>query len=388
MFSDKKEQYSIEQLPDLIEILSNKKFEKLDLKAKRIISELESTIDEYVSACDDLEHLDAEPDTELYINTNTIKHQKSLYAKSLKKIADSLSFESTTSNIFEKYKGYLDSINSFISETLKTNSSFKMAFMAYAKHLSRFKKIFSSIERLTANLSQELSKNSRTHEEYVIAKDKVQKLLDTDNELGKLSNVIETAHEHDPGAHEVDSIKESILTKESEISSLNSEINSMSAHLALLLMPLERPARKYDHISHTSLVSMLEHPDMIKKENHAEFLKMLSELKAMINENSIEIKNKTDALSQISVIEQINIPSELVRLNLLTDSRTKAQDELDKLAMSLSKINELVEKEKKHTEHIVLNNAKISELRDIKEKMKKDLESTIESYYGARVIIK
>jgi septal ring factor EnvC (AmiA/AmiB activator) len=210
---------------------------------------------------------------------------------------------------------------------------------------------------------------------------------------------ISTNEEDKPAS---DSNSESIEAERSEIESnlnaikdsiikVESRYNSIKSDIELVLKPLERTARKYDHSSSskTSLASIISSPiSKIGNElSYASFIAMLKDMGTKVSDGSIKIENSAQILEQINDAVNAGIDSAIAEAN----SSMKQKAELEHQEKDYD--NKLYETRKKATTIESERRSRMSNLEhqtEIKmqiENAKATIEKMFMQYYNVKVHI-
>lgn len=336
---DKTEQVSIDELSVHLNKAFDRKLGNLEARASGVVKELGKSRSQFSDANAKFESLSVEPDVEnYYIDTSSvIKSQKGFYCTAVKRIIESWELSNANaSNIYEKYAEILSNTEQFLKELLATNNNFKNVLRSYPKYLDSFKRPYTSIEKLTESLKSELSKVEKEFSEYNDINERVQKINLFKEEYGMLNRSINALSAAKDGNDSIEvgetDISSSISLKERELADLNVQISNLAGRINYFTVSLERPSRKFDHISKRKrqLSSFLTDPtgNMKEESDYNEFLALLDELKKSLNSGNIDVKNNLKVEQVISELVSANLYSMANELRSMQGRRTDTQNEI------------------------------------------------------------
>ena len=268
-----------------------------------ILGKLATALDSFGASLEKFSKIEKDPDEEFTgrMSISFIKAQKPKYIESannsissLNEALDSIKYDTKYEDIRAVQVTYAD----FISRLLSTNANFKGVVMGYSEEMKLFKKPFQLLEKNLKDLEYELNKFEQDFRSYIALRDEIGKAISLKNEL-----YIETNEDNKPASYsngesieaERAEIENKLNEIKAEIIKLESRHNSIKSDIELILKPLERTARKYDHSSSskTSLASILSSPiSKIGNElSYASFVSMLKDMGAKVSDGSIKIEN-------------------------------------------------------------------------------------------------
>lgn len=395
------EEVDLDSLDGLLNALFEKKLGQLGTRAFSITSELHRSKESFIDACSRLEALDVAPYTEdLYnVNVNSIKTQKATYAKALKKVTAELSLDSGRgSNSYERYRNVLASVEKTAEEVMKTNAAFKHVMYCYSNHLGLFKKSFSTMERQRDDLRRELDNKFKEAEEYTSISSGIMRLKMEKEEITRLNlslNALEESVEkRDKNAlhREEAELSEVILSKKAELSRMNKEITGISGNISMMTKALERPAKKFDHLSMRKkpLYPFIENPiaSINSKSEYDEFMALLADLKKSLQDGTVDAKNKDSSIDSVSSLMNSNL---LENIDLLKASQVRlsgAEEELRLLEQSLSDLRKGGESAAKATSKLADMKKETEGIKEAMSSSKAAVEKMFFDLYGKSILIR
>jgi DNA repair exonuclease SbcCD ATPase subunit len=373
----------------------NQKLAQLEEKGSAITGGFGEYRKQFLSACVNLEKLNAEPDTEdIYIqNTSSLSSQKSAYAKSLMRIMEDYSEIAEAENVYRKYESVLSSMESIINSIMKSNNAFRLPFLAYSKYLGDFKKIFAGMERLTASLKMELERNRGKFMEYENIVEEVNKLLGLDAEISDMEdNIKRLESDSSAGASEdagIIDIGKEISKKREELAQAREKLSSLSSRLTHTLSPLERIARKYDHEfgKKRRLSEMIKNPkaEIASESDYNEMILLVKDMESAINSGKIDVRNDEGIRAAISRVLSADIYPELLVMKDLKDKEIILSGEIS----SYERILIEAEKEKNRASHYgnVVYDMKrnLETMEKTRQAAKHEIERYFLAYYKKKV---
>jgi chromosome segregation ATPase len=346
-----KDEASPDQLEGLLNSSFDRKLANLEARAPNIVKELQQSKQHFSDACREFEKLQIEPEkANMWINdVSVIKSQKNFYSTALNRIiADWNLSVLDAPNVYSKYSSILSNTEEFVNEVLKANKSFNKVLFSYSRYLDSFKRSFSLIERQTDNLRTELNRNEAEILEYNNLNSKINTLIglkeesDTINKsISALNDRISSGNVESISAEE-SNIKDGISKKQAELTNTNSEMATLRNKINSVGMPLERPARKFDHISPKKhpLYSFLADPlSNIKNESdYGEFKALISELKKEVDTGSIDAKNIARINDTITQLLNTDIYNLILQFRALDEKKSSLESEIRFAEATLSRL--------------------------------------------------
>ncbi len=387
-----------DNLESFLKSIAYKKLDKVESKGKGIVEQFGKTADEFRSVCKKLYELDAEPYTEdlWNPNINSIKKQKGIYCNVLIGIVDDTAIRTgENNNAYEKYARILDSMNETISGVLKANSNYKSTLYSYSNHMRDIKRTFSVMESLRNVLNVELGKFSEHYEVYLKIRDKIRELNSSREEMeivkgGLLSLKENKSDDNTKNINaDIEEVSKKIYEKTALQKSLFDDITEFSNKINILVAPLSRVARKFDHssIGKKSLGDFLSNPieSISDEEKHREFLELLADLKKSVDTGHIDVKNRQDVLVSISTLENSGIYSMIVKLKELKLQMAELESEVKETArikQGLENAKGNVETSEKEADRMEIE---VERLYKSGELLKAEIEREFLSHYDIRM---
>jgi hypothetical protein len=383
----KTEEIEISKLIKFNESTFEFKIKKSAASYATIEGSIDDELEKFESACKELGSFEGEPDTEFIgrASISMLKSQKQIYANALIGIAKSFTHEQK-SNTYDSMVAASSGLHSMLKRMLETNSKFKAVVMVYSNQMQKLKRLYSNIESLVNSLDAEIAKIEPKAEEY--------------NEINTLASKLEVLAEEysKPSKQEIKAsidypyviklLEDALAKKENETSNIEKLIESEKAYITSVLAPLERAARKHDHMNNTTLYSFVSNPiEMINKQNYMEFKKGMEKLyeeihTGKIDEHSSAIDSAIIKATDPQILEKVENERNLTKRymhNLRNIAEMKAR--LSDYKVMAVKSNELAESIKSDAE-------KRKELLAAIIQLKQKIEKLYESYYGIRIEIK
>ncbi|MHB1830692.1 MAG: hypothetical protein ACYCO0_04845 [Candidatus Micrarchaeaceae archaeon] len=391
---------NLDGLGSLINSSFEKKLGSFGERSGRITDSMLQAKSQFIDACDKFETLDAEPYTEdIYSpNIHLIKTQKVIYAKALKRIAEGISQEGGNArNTYERYLAILSNAEAALQGILKMNASYKQMVYCYSNHLRDFKKSFSELERHVQLLKSELDRRSGDFSDYKSLEAVASKINVQSDELLILGSGLSAANEPQDRKGDAiaddseEEISKNISAKRLEMVDLDRSASNLTAKISLLTLPLERAARKFDHLSvnRKKLRDFIMDPiNTIKDEgSYAEFVALVKELKGFAGAGKIDVKNKEDLNAEITSLIDSDIYYLISSLRSMQGKKSGISDEVRLLERTLKEVEESrgsVRKAVHEAEEIRESIKKVSASRDM---AKSQAERELMQYYGIRISI-
>lgn len=403
MFFGRKEAepMAMDGLEQLLESLFEAKLGSLGSKADAMVRELISSKEGFGEECGRLEKLEAEPYVEDLWSPNigSIKGQKAIYAKTLKQAMDRLSLEADeTLNTYDRYRAILQEVGQAKERLLKANADFKLILYCYSKHLSGFKKRFSSMERLESSLRKELDSRSREASEYSETKEAISRLRLMTEELQILNEGISAVSsslegkgkEFDSDVHE--RISKELSGKHAELSAAKADISRIRSSMDELTLPLERPSKKLDHLSirkrklHDFIANPLD--SVSSEEDYSEFRAMLAELKESLDKGTVDIKNRDTAMNAVEKLSNMDIREKAADIRQATERKAALEEEIRVLNQALADTQDEMKAKERSSKDREGMRQKEKETVDSRNEAKRTIEKLFETYYRKRIAIK
>lgn len=339
------------------------KLRRLSTRMPEIESGLTRSFNDFEKAVREFSKSTAAPDMEnLYgLKENNLKSQKENYSSSLLHLL-SPPPKYRGRNLYLKAKDVLGSYSSFITGIMKVNSSFRLAMIGYAGELTGVKRHFTSMERLCKELGNEINLCSLEENEYRKIGSRISAMLEDVSEIGALTKSSESASpsfSSDESA--LRDLQKRLEDKEKMAETARHRHREADSALAHLLLPVERVARKHDHMSlaKIKLTEYLKDPaERIRTAEDASTIhRHLSEISDEIREGKIGAKNSAGLVSQIEAIRNNDLlllaeSSRTTAVELKNSETELAELRTQLLALEKSQAEKIrASEEKTHTEH-------------------------------------
>ncbi len=331
----------LEELEALLVSQFEKKLGNFASRAGAIFEELKASRHEFMGACAELEGVEAEPYTEdLYQpNLEFIKSQKAIYSRTLRKIMGSAIHEPEQGKpSYERYKEALAINEHAANEIMKANATYKVVMYSYARHITSFKRSFSSMERNMVSLRKEIRSREREGLEYESLKNGIGMLRDSVQDLEMLRNgiaLLKSPSGEDEGEAIIASeteILNAAEAKRSELSGIEKEMASASARISLATAPLDRVSKKFDHLSmrKKSLHELLTDPVKALRDevSYGELIGTVKELRASVEGGAIETKNRDGTIAAIDSLLASDIYGSAASVRMLSERRASILREI------------------------------------------------------------
>ena len=381
-----------------LEAYLNKCFEgklrRLSTRAPETERDLAKEFSSFAYAIKAFSESTAGPDMEyLYgIKENYIRSQKPNYSSSLLHIAAvKPAYDGT--NIYFRSESMLQAYNKFIIEVMRANNTFRLVMMAYAGELSDTKAHFNTMERLCKELSLELSSCSQQLNEYKELDNKIRAMQDRLSKIELLKRSLGGGPEkeqHQEGAG--NDIAAQIREKENQLELARRRHNEANLSLTGLLLPLERVARKHDHMSPSKrkLTDYIKEPAVVIRtpEDAKELGKQISAVIEEVRSGSMDIKNPDGLVLQLSAIKDRDFLALAESLRERDTEVRKLQEEMKKLQTGLHEVEKSRDAKRRMLEEKGETEKEIIRQSESVSAAKKEIEWLLHNYYKRQVLIK
>lgn len=395
----KAEEIELTALGALLNSAFDRKLSNFDSKASNMVKELSNAKLQFAGACREFEELEAEPEkANMYIdNISFLKTQKNFYSRALKRIIDDWNITvNDAPNVHSKYATILSNTEEFRNEILKANNNFKQVLYSYSNHLDLFKRYFSLVERHMDSLKSGLNKVDKELSEYMSLSDKINTLTTLKDELDTLNRNI-GAFNKDAATGGTETQKEELeisgdlLKKETEMLNLNSEISGLLNRINYITAPLERAARKLDHISprKTQLHKFIEDPanSINNESDYNNFRMLLEDLKKSVDSGTIDAKNNTKTSEIISDLLKTDIYYMIVSFRALKKKKVDLEEQIRFSKRMLESIKESKSNSTKMIENIEIMKRKVSNTTIKINEIKNSIERLFLESYNKRISV-
>ena len=389
------------ELRGLLNSLFERKLGAFGAKVGTTTRELRSEGQQFVDACERFKLLDAEPYTaDIYApNVGFIRSQKGLYADVLKRLAKNLVAEPVKSdNAYEECRGAVSHTDKVTSEILKTNAQFRLVVHCYSNHLREFKRSFSSIERLVGLLKAELERKSGEFAEYRAVSESISRfescgmeLEETDRAIGELRKGLEPAAGAalDAGQRELTG---KLAERRAELARMGGEASELQNRINLLAAPLERPSRKFDHLSarKRQLHHFIEDPiGTIRDEaEYGEFRALLQQLAEAVRSGAIDVKNREEVGRAASALLGSDLLSMASSFRSAQRETYGLNDEIRGLEGALSSLKEGKTASESAAHRIEALETRVRDIGRKREAEKDAIERLFLEGYGKRISVR
>ncbi|MGI0100478.1 MAG: hypothetical protein ACREBH_02030 [Candidatus Micrarchaeaceae archaeon] len=388
-----KEEIDASDLTEYLDRCLDDKLKRLSTREPEIEKDLSDALSSFGKAVEKFSESKAEPSMEyLYgIKESYPVSQKPKYASSLIHIASSHP-EYGGKNIYFKAESMVESYKRLTHEVLKANSTFKIVMMAYSADLSDLKSSFSTMEKLCKDLGSELNASSRQLNEYMEIDNKIRYMFERMSRMEQLVLVTKSpgiAVQHDGTREEISG---QIHEKEKELALKKGMYNETSLSIARILLPIERIAKKHDHISSPKrkLTDYIREPsERIRTEE--DIKEINSHISAIIDEvvsGKTEEKNTQGLISKLNAAKSADLMamSESLRkreidVRILESSIAALRAQLHELEKATSARMKTLEEKAEAEKEINMCKTDISS-------KKSELEKLFRDYYRRHVTIK
>ncbi len=389
------------ELEPLLNSLLDKKISNFGAKASNIVKEMSKAKNQFSEACSRFEELNSEPNKlNIYIdNINFIKSQKNFYSKSLRHIIDNWDVSDVDApNMHIKYSSILSNTERFVAEILKSNNGFKKMLYSYSDHLDSFKRSFSYIERLRDSLVNELNKIWKELSEYNSINEQIlqfnlwgEDLIASGKNIDALNQYMTSGSTGAIDTEELE-ISKGISDRKGELKAVSGEASSLTNRISSIATQLERPARKFDHVSSRKrqLYEFIADPvNTIKNESdYREFASLLEELGKSVDSGLIDTKNSAKTRESISELLNMDIYDEIANFKILERKKSDLEGEIRHSEIMLSKLKE----DKNNSERAVGNieslKRSVVDIGIKRDQTKDKICALFMNYYNKRITIK
>lgn len=325
-FGSRKEVVAHSQLMPYLNRCFNSSISQFDSRCKSIESRIEDLLKRFIDICDRFEISEESPEKDMEyitarVSQEVIESQKRLYIKAIREIVSDKG-DGSYENYYETHEHALKDISAKLESLSKNNNTFRHVFLSYPKHMNSFKDAFGQIDREVARLKSELERNSDSYKRYRHLRDRIEDLTTKRYRREEIREEIGDIKERMSGYGEAGHAEEDISRRADESKSrkteLERDLSKSIKSISSMLLPLERPARKYDYIvgKRGTLYKMVTDPigTITDEESYGVFRYNLLSMQDAINKGEIEVKNRMDVNSEISKILESNILESLIRV--------------------------------------------------------------------------
>jgi len=393
---------SQEQLDNYIKSSFEDTVSQVVKKCEAYISGLAKMVDEFYNTIDRFSSMDEGPDEELAgVNSASfIRAQKLNYQKALANAVISLrlELEGVSANTgYERMRESHSIYTSFISKVLSTNANFKNVVFGYHSEISLFKRPFSNIEKRTKDLEYAIGKGDAHFRAYAQIYHVARNLHAHIEELNSIYWSVKHAGASQAGeqarlSDEVKLHEQKLAELKSELSSIESDIRSLKSEVEILLRPLERSARKFDHTVSKGREKMLAYITMpfdvqFSADSYANFADMLAHLRKALEKEGMRSAEDASVIRHLDEAINAGIDDKIAEVK----SKAAALEELRLKIRDAERILEEYKSAAKKADaeaqkHIDLSKRKEQLATEI-ETEKSEIERMIKEEYGKAIRI-
>ncbi len=397
---DKHEDVRTSELGAILNSLFDKKLGRLEARASGIVKELQRSKAQFSESCRNFEELKVEPEKwNIYIdNVSFIKSQKGFYSNALRHVIEAWNIGvGDAPNIHNKYALALANTEEFINGILKTNEGYKKFLYSYSSHLDPFRKFFLAIERQRDSLRNELDKTGQELAEYNQLSELISKLSILNEQYDETNSSISAVNENMISGNsnvigeEETKISADISKKKEELDALNKERSALTNKIRLVTMPLERPARKFDHASQKKrpLHAFIMDPigGIGNESDYNEFVGLLEELRRSLGSGTVDMKSNAKIEEEIAELIRTNIYEISVRLKMLSNKKSELEGEIRSLDIIINRLRENESSSARAMRDIESMKRELMDIGANRAVVKGRIESLFLGYYNRRLSV-
>ena len=313
---------------------------KISSRMPRLVEELGQAFSDFGASVREFSEKETKPDMGyLYgIKEGFVTSQRPNYTSHITRIA-SASPELGGNNLYAAAKKAADSYGSIILEVLKANNTFKVVIIGYAGGLKDVKRHFNDMERLHKDLKGDIDLCEGRFKEYNAMRSMILNLTSDISRVANAGNLSPMAQESiQTEINDTSKLRSEISELEKEHESANGRRNEAASSITRMLLPMERIARKHDHMSASKrkLSDYIDEPKRITKdaESLGEFRRQVSSLIEEVRAGKIEVRNPNQTVSQLNAARDADLMA-------LADSLHEADLNLERINGRLARAREL-----------------------------------------------
>ncbi len=314
------------------------KLRRLSTRLPEIERDLSDSFADFGAAVRKFSDSSVAPDMEyLYrIKENFMESQKANYSSSVLHLV-SATPKYGGNGLYFKAKEMLDAYSSFTTSVLKTNNTFKFVMVGYAKALADVKRHFTAMEKSCNELRNEIASCALEESEYGRIRSRIMAMLENASEIEELRNPPPQDAHHALLDESVEgTIRKQIEEKEAHLVHARHRYREADSVLASLLLPVERAARKHDHLSTSKrkLADYMKDPaEHIRTAEDGSIIHShLLEIAEEVRTGKIDTKHPEILIAQIDAIRSKDLLA-------LSASSREAAVELRKLENELAELH-------------------------------------------------
>jgi predicted nuclease with TOPRIM domain len=338
-FGKRKETVGHSELIQYLNMCFNSSSAQFDSKCRSIELRIDDLLKRFIDICDGFERSKERPEHDIEYTTarvspEVIESQKRVYIKAIRDIL-SEKLDKNSENYYEAHEHLLKEIRTKLDNLSKNNNTFRHVFLSYPAHMNSFKEVFGQIDREVGRLKSELERNSDSYKRYKELHERIEELTTKIYRSGEIKGEINEM-EHEIGAYRGAEYGDEEISKRAEDSNsrkmvLERELSKSVKSINSLLLPLERPARKYDYLvgKRGVLYSMVTDPinTITDEESYGIFRYNILSMQEAVDKGEIDVKNRADVHGEISAILKSDLFDSLGRVKSI-----KAEiDEIDRI---------------------------------------------------------
>jgi exonuclease VII small subunit len=376
------------------------------MEINNIIKDLNHAFEEFENACTELEKIDAEPYVENLFqpNINALKDSKSAYAKSLLRVMNSIdAWDISTAKDYQNVESYknakkfLENVDRVTNDMLKINANFKLTIYCYASHMKQIKRAFSLMEKLIAVLRKKLENREEEYSNYIRLKEKIEQLISKDNEIAALKESIAAMKEgidikkDDENYKDYEKLLENFKKYKLEFEMNIKQISEIRKNINDVILPLEKPAKKFDHISHNKLQLHKFITDFIEtiktEKDYSEFISLIKELQNTVKLMKIDIKNYQEVDKDITKIFNLDLYSMVKKIRALHENNIDIENSIKETERVIKDITNMETDFENVAVEMHGNEKELNDIINSRESTKKIIEQFFLTFYRKKISI-
>ena len=366
-----------------------------------IIVKLEHSMDDFKELCENFALENSAVDNELIgnVSNTTLASQKEAYVKAVLSIVNSTNaYKSAYATHYDLAYEKKSNFERALHEILQANSRFSIVILGYSGSMTKFKKQFSIMEKLSKDLGMKMNSISTEVDEQRAITAEIDKLLILLEELdaakrnmGELEEISAGKYKKEDKSDEIKRIDAIVSGKHNELRDLHLQIDQRVEAIKSLIAPLERAARKYDHESgeKSTLSHFITDPiKNIKNEiDYSEFVAKLKKLRDSVAASSLMLKNSENISEAISTVLDANIYEDIAFINSERKRANEIKDEIGEYDYELQNMLKSYKTLRDSKDMIASANERISNIAADILSSKSTIESLFLKYYGTPIAI-
>jgi chromosome segregation ATPase len=394
LFGRKKEEpperVPVGELVPLLNGLFNSSLPDFTARSERILAKISDDWKLFSRACESFSADRTQPDLEdlPHVTESNVVLLKGNYVKALDEITAKGRAGLDCPTSYEAYKARLDDNAYRINQVLQVNHRFRPVIIAYAKGLDRFKRAFSELERHIGELRTVIEGHSGQFNAYRENARQIDELRMYIDSAGELKGALESKPGGGSKADATADIEGLAEANRGRLLKTEARITDLNGRIAGFLNPLERAAKKYDHVKQQreKLCDYLANPDLIRAQ-YQRFAGMLDSLSEAVGDGSLQLKNPGELRDRIAELKQAGIDTMIGELDSLEKERRAFDGIARDYDMRLGEQKSLrgeADAAKRRLENAA---QQLAETESKKRELKGSLESLFLRAYGKRIEI-